>query len=224
MKAFTSHQVLGIFGAITVIAPVIGGSVSAAEKDQTAAVQTATPASSSIASPTPTPEKKASLPGADIKMGDKFKLGDFNYKILKAVSAGGVKRSFGKPLRAAEGATFVIVDYAVRNDGSKSETMWSNGFTILDSKGREFKTSSEVETAIELASSKGRSNLFSVQLEPGIARTLRAGFEIPKDALEEPLALVIPEKKFLGSKTAKVDLVVTKYTPQQGGKGGKKKP
>jgi hypothetical protein len=148
-------------------------------------------------------------------MGEAFKLGDFSYKILKAVSAGGVNRSYGQPLRAAEGAVFVIVDYLVRNDGKQSENMWSNNFTILDAKDRQFKTSSEVETALEPGSSKSRNNLFVTQLQPGVPRTLRAGFEIPKDALEQPLALLIPERKPFGPKTAKVDLVVTKYAPRK---------
>lgn len=184
---------------------------------QKPAVQTASaPQDSSSVAPTSSPiqkpdqEQASEAPRDDLKkMGEEFKIGDFSFNIVKAVAAGGITRSYEQPLKAAAGAVFVIVDYVIRNDGTESEQMWISGFKIEDAKGRKFSTSSEVETEVEMHS-KNRDDMFVKELHPGIARTLRAAFEIPKDLLAQPLVLIIPERGLFSTGSVKVDLVVTR--------------
>jgi hypothetical protein len=161
--------------------------------------------------PQPAPTASDDSSSSNIKMGQEFRQGDFSYKILKALAGQALTRSFQKPLRAAEGADFVVIYYTIRNDGKESLDRWVSGFKIQDAQGRQFATSSEVETEIEMQS-HNRNDLFVKELHPGVARTLKAGFEIPKELIAQPLTLLVPENGIFSSGMAKVDLVISKVT------------
>lgn len=153
-------------------------------------------------------EDPSPTPDATIAMGQEFKLGDFTYKVSKAFAVGGIERHFQSALRPAEGAVFVVVEYSIRNDGKESDNMWVSGFKIEDAKGRKFEPSSEVGTEIEMRSK--RNDMFVKQLQPGITRNLKEGFEIPLESLSASLALKISERGFFSTGVTKVNLVVTK--------------
>jgi len=106
--------------------------------------------------------------------------------------------------KAGPGATFVIVDYYIRNEGKKTETVLTDDFEIVDSQGRRFSPSSDATTTYMMLSDN--QDFIISQLQPGIAKATAQIFEVPTTELKAGLRLRIPEKGLLGAKEVFVDL------------------
>ena len=73
----------------------------------------------------------------------------------------------------------------------------------MDGKGREFRPSSDVNTALAADEDK---DLFLSELQPGIPRRMTVGFEVPESIPLSDFTLVVPEKGFFKSGKVRVRL------------------
>ena len=76
-------------------------------------------------------------------------------------------------------------------------------FCITDSKKRTFTPSSDLTTELVL---EHDADFLLKELQPGISKEAVQAFELPADAFDGNLMLVIPEKGFLSSGKAQVKL------------------
>lgn len=129
-------------------------------------------------------------------LNEPFRLGKFTYTVTGAEVLDTIGRGYGRK-KASDGASFIVVHYTIVNEGNKTETVMSDDFQIVDAKGRQFRPSSEANTAL-MMSGKDKDFILS-ELQPGIPKSMATAFEVPNTVLEAPFQLVIPEKGFLGT-------------------------
>ncbi len=142
---------------------------------------------------------------SETKVGDEFTLGDYTYKVIRwrVVDHLGNNVMQTKP---SAGAKFVILEYEITNNTNKTQTALTGDFKLRDAKGREFRTASKVESAL-LAGDLDNQDFLVSELQPGLKRTMRTGFEVPEDSTTAgTMMLVVPEKGFLGTKEVEVKL------------------
>jgi hypothetical protein len=191
------------FGGLCLI-----GSIVAA----TASKQAPPPASTATvpvtAAPAPTPEPVvAARPAPPAKkqpqLGEAFSLGEFQYVVKKVEITDTVGKSFSRK-KAGPGATYVIVRYTIRNDGKETATVLADDFKIVDSQSRQFRPSSEANTALTF-SEAGKDFILS-EVQPGLTREMATAFEVPSDVASGVFDLVIPEKGLLGTDEVRITL------------------
>ena len=136
------------------------------------------------------------------KLGQAFKLGDFTYTVKGVTTYAAIGTAFAEK-RASDGARFVVVTYAIRNEGNETATVLTDDFRIIDAQGREFRPSSDGNTALAMSGSK---DLLASELQPGIARNMATAFEMPETAAAGTFTLVIPEKGLLGTESVRITL------------------
>jgi hypothetical protein len=151
---------------------------------------------------TAVPEQKEA-PQKQLQLGERFQLGDFAYVVNKVTARKSVGGQFVNE-KASDGAIFLIVDYTIENLGRETETVLTDDFKIRDSQGRTFSPSSDANTA--LAMSGKSKDLIVSQLQPGLKKNMSTAFEVPEEAAKAGATLIIPEKGFLGSKSAEIAL------------------
>jgi hypothetical protein len=137
------------------------------------------------------------------RLNQDFQLGSFTYNVKSVEVAESVGSGFAAK-RAEEGVRFVLVKYAIRNDGDSTQTVLADDFRIVDAKGREFSPSSDANTA--LAMSGGNKDVLVSELQPGIKKNTVTAFELPEDAATGTFTLVIPEKGLLGAGSVRITL------------------
>ena len=137
------------------------------------------------------------------KLGQDFKLGDFTYNVKGVTSDIAVGNGFAEK-RASEGARFVVVEYTIVNESNATKTVLSNDFRMVDEKGREYRPSSEANTA--LAMSGHSKDLGLAEVQPGIKKKMTTAFEMPEASTNGAVTLVIPEKGFLGTGSVRIKL------------------
>jgi hypothetical protein len=171
-------------------------SLPAASANASASMQQA---SAALAEPSEAP------PPADRNktIGQRFVLGDFAYTVDGIEGSTSIGKSYGKK-EASEGAAFLIVDFTIENLGKETETVMTNDFKIVDANGRQFRSSSEGNTAL-MMSGAGKDFIIS-ELHPGIQKKMKTVFEVPISLLEQGMTLVIPEKGFGGNDEAHIQL------------------
>ena len=138
----------------------------------------------------------STTPDGQVGIGDEFTLGDYRYKISRTSDRSTVGNEFFKET-ASSGARFLIVNYTIENLTNESQTVMSDDFVLVDSKGRKFKPSSNANTA--LMTEDDDKDFILSELQPGIPRKMASVFEIPAGALSGSLTLEIPKKGFLSS-------------------------
>jgi hypothetical protein len=144
---------------------------------------------------------------ARVEVGTEFTLGDYSYTVDSVAVKSKIGRGYGKK-KASKGAAFVIIEYSIKNLGKETSTVLADDFELVDAKDRRFRSSSDLTTALIMAGNP--KDLFISELQPGLSREMTTGFEVPKDALDGELTLVVPEKGWLGSKKVSVALGVQK--------------
>ncbi len=137
-------------------------------------------------------------------VGQAFDLGDYSYKVIQWKTINQLGGQFMQT-RPSQGATFVILEYEITNNTNKTQTAMTGDFKLIDGRGREFRTASKVETALSMSDPNNQDFLVS-ELQPGLKRTMRTGFEVPVDAASGSLTLIIPEKGFMGRDEVRVKL------------------
>ena len=136
------------------------------------------------------------------KLGEDFKLGSFTYSVKSVEVVDEAGSGFAKK-KPSEGAQFVLVHFTIRNEGNATATVSTDDFKIVDAKGREFRPSSEANTALSM--SGGKDFLVS-ELQPGIKKNTVTAFELPEDSAKGVFTLVVPEKGFLGTGSVRITL------------------
>lgn len=155
--------------------------------------------------PAPAPPSRKDAPG----IGDFFTLGEFKYCITGVNTARRIgKNVFGEFIgeEATPGAVFVIISYTIENMGTESQTVLSDDFKIEDGRGRTFKPSSDANVAL-LMESDDKDFLLS-ELQPGLPRAMKQAFELPQQAIESPITVVVPEKGFWAAGIVRVQVSV----------------
>src|SRR5207247_4968255 len=81
--------------------------------------------------------KEAAGQSFRVKFNEEFKLGGYSYKIYPVRLSGGTGgRGFLYLEKPSTGATYVYVNYLIRNDGDTTAEMDSNDLRLLDADGR----------------------------------------------------------------------------------------
>jgi len=158
------------------------------------------------ATPT-TPKPATAKPDTGYALGKEFQLGDYKYKIISLDQRSQIgEELFGNFMgeKASSGASFVVVSYTIENCTKESQVVQADDFKLLDSQGRTFDTSSTVSTAL-LMTSEDKDFLLS-ELQPGIARQMQQGFELPDTALESEVTLIVPQKGFFSTGDARLNV------------------
>ena len=127
------------------------------------------------------PEKKM------YKLNETFTHGDFSYIFTKITKTQVIVGEYNSE-RASEGGKFIIVNFTEENLSKETKTLYTDRFSLLDGKGREFRPSSEGNTALAF-SSEDKDFLLS-EVQPGIKHKSAVVFEVPEDA--SGLILKIP--------------------------------
>lgn len=134
-------------------------------------------------------------------VGERFILGNFAYKINATEFTPSIGKTFGREV--SEGGIFYLIEFEIENVGQKTDVVLSSDFKIKDEQGRTFTPSSRATTALSMS---GLSDMMLSQLQPGIKKTSVTAFELPFNALEDDLYLVVPKKGLFSSGTVMVDL------------------
>ncbi len=186
-----------IFGII-IIAVIYHVYTNETEKHRSAAIPTGTKAAH-LQEEQVQPKRVV----AEFKVGETFSLGKFSYAIHEVKKRRCVGSRYIKHC-AQDRATLVVVDYSIRNDGKKTETIMADDFELHDEQGRVFQPSSRANTS--LAASDPSKDYIISQVQPGLLVSTKTIFEIPLDAWENGPRLRIPEKGLLGTGEAWVNL------------------
>ncbi len=125
-----------------------------------------------------------------VAAGERFELGDYAYTVddIGTASALGPEISRTEP---SGGAVFLLVEYRIENMTNETATALSGDFKLQDEEGREFRSSSEAETALAMMD---ETDFVISELQPGIEQEAIVAFEVPEESTEGPMTLVIPEK------------------------------
>jgi hypothetical protein len=152
-------------------------------------------------------------------VGESFSLGGFSYVIVSARKTGFIGSSdlegaivnaliqgFQKETGTSEpsdGSNFLVVRYRIKNEGKESAVVSTSDFKVLDSKGRQYTPSSDATA--HLVMNQDADFLLS-ELQPGIGRDGVQAFELPNDAFDGGLTLIVPEKGLFSSGEVRVRL------------------
>lgn len=184
---------MGCGGLIFLLAVI--GAITGQQATTTGGGGSSGASSGTATSPPPKPTSRK----ANLK--EPFKLGDFSYTVNSVSSRRSIGSGYTKE-SASEGATFLIVDFTIENLSNETKTVMTDDLKVVDAQSREFRPSSNANTALLMA---GKSKDFLVsEVQPGLKRKMQTGFEVPASILDAPWTLVVPEKGFLG--TGKVEL------------------
>ena len=138
----------------------------------------------------------------DHELDEEFKVGDYRYKLTSMVHVSEIEET-----HPTQGEVFVLVNYMIENCTKESQVVRAEDFKVIDSKGRVFKPSSKVETALVLYS---RSKDFMLaELQPGVPRQMTQGFELPRESLGSPVTVVVPKKGLFQRGEARVTTEIT---------------
>lgn len=75
---------------------------------------------------------------------------------------------------------FVVVDLVIYNNQKDAITVDGSSFKLIDNKNREFSTSNEGMTALQM--SEGHADGFLSKINPGLTTRIRFVFDVPGDA------------------------------------------
>ncbi|MDG1603836.1 DUF4352 domain-containing protein [Bacillus paranthracis] len=76
---------------------------------------------------------------------------------------------------------FKIVEVSITNNQKDAITVDANSFKLVDNQDREFKYSTQAQTAFDVGNG-GKSDFFLKQLNPGLTQTGKIIFDVPADA------------------------------------------
>jgi len=141
-------------------------------------------------------------PQRTFSLGEAFRLGSFSYQFTRVET----RRTLGNRMfqkQASAGAVFVLVHYTELNEGSETATVLSGTMELQDARNRTFRSSSEAMTTLAMS---GQNDLIASELQPGLQRDAVVAFELPEDAAQGQMTLVIPERGLFNTGQARVSL------------------
>ncbi|RXZ05066.1 DUF4352 domain-containing protein [Klebsiella pneumoniae] len=84
----------------------------------------------------------------------------------------------GKYLSEKAQGVFKIVEVSITNNQKDAITVDANSFKLVDNQDREFKYSTQAQTAFDVGNG-GKSDFFLKQLNPGLTQTGKIIFDVP---------------------------------------------
>lgn len=138
------------------------------------------------------------------RFGESLELGDYAYVVDQPRTETALGPSVART-EAGDGAVFIVVDYTIENMTKETQTALTGDFKLRDYQDREFRASSEAETAL---AQSGDADFVVSELQPGLSREATTAFRVPEDVLEHPITLVIPEKGLAGSGEVEIPFVL----------------
>ncbi|AJG73628.1 DUF4352 domain-containing protein (plasmid) [Bacillus thuringiensis] len=87
----------------------------------------------------------------------------------------------GEYLNEKAQGVFKVVEISITNNQKDAITVDANSFKLMDNQDREFKYSTQAQTAYDIGNG-GKSDFFLKQLNPGLTQTGKIIFDIPADA------------------------------------------
>ncbi|HEF1903605.1 TPA: DUF4352 domain-containing protein [Bacillus cereus] len=87
----------------------------------------------------------------------------------------------GEYLNEKAKGIFKVVEISITNNQKDAITVDANSFKLMDNQDREFKYSTQAQTAYDIGNS-GKSDFFLKQLNPGLTQTGKIIFDVPADA------------------------------------------
>ena len=189
--------IIGIFvGLFAVIAAIVGITDSFKPQKDRPEKSNATP------QPASQPAFQREKTSESYQIGHLFTLGEFTYRIVRMQREKAIGTSIYDVTQASPNASFIIIYFTIRNDSSETKVVLSDDFRLVDYKGRKFQPSSTATTRI--AMSTGNDWILR-ELQPGIDKAAATAFEVPDDAINSDLTLIVPKKGW-GNKSVKVRL------------------
>lgn len=121
-----------------------------------------------------TPASVSKTENTVYKMNEPFTIGDFKYTINRVDNMDYVGSQYN--LHKADG-TFAIISITVENTGKTASSISSGDFKIIDSQGREY--TSDMKAIIDYGVMMYQDNIFTKELQPGIATDGYVIFDVP---------------------------------------------
>ncbi|MBL3785591.1 DUF4352 domain-containing protein [Bacillus cereus group sp. MYBK77-1] len=87
----------------------------------------------------------------------------------------------GQYLSEKAQGVFKVVEISITNNQKDAITVDANSFKLVDNQDREFKYSTQAQTAFDVGNG-GKSDFFLKQLNPGLTQTGKIIFDVPADA------------------------------------------
>ncbi|MBE7122933.1 DUF4352 domain-containing protein [Bacillus cereus] len=87
----------------------------------------------------------------------------------------------GEYLQEKAQGVFKVVEITITNNQKDAITIDANSFKLVDNQDREFKYSTQAQTAFDIGNG-GKSDFFLKQLNPGLSQTGKIIFDVPADA------------------------------------------
>ena len=87
----------------------------------------------------------------------------------------------GQYLSEKAQGVFKVVEISITNNQKDAITVDANSFKLVDNQDREFKYSTQAQTAFDVGNG-GKSDFFLKQLNPGLTQTWKIIFDVPADA------------------------------------------
>ena len=149
-----------------------------------------------------------------------FKLGGYSYKVDDVRISGGTGNpGFLYREKPSPGATYIFVNYRIRNDGGMTTETDNNDLMLLDAQGHLYAADVRATGAIP-------SHLNPRQLHPGIFSNVLTIFEVPRSVAESRFTIIVPEKNVdeKGRRLAKVVVTYDAPSPTPTPKPDTKRP
>ncbi|MFJ7482941.1 DUF4352 domain-containing protein [Bacillus thuringiensis] len=86
----------------------------------------------------------------------------------------------GEYLNEKAKGIYKVVEISITNNQKDAITVDANSFKLMDNQDREFKYSTQAQTAYDIGNS-GKSDFFLKQLNPGLTQTGKIIFDVPAD-------------------------------------------
>ncbi|PFA80275.1 protein of unknown function [Bacillus sp. bc15] len=87
----------------------------------------------------------------------------------------------GEYLNEKAKGIYKVVEISITTNQKDAITVDANSFKLMDNQDREFKYSTQAQTAYDIGNS-GKSDFFLKQLNPGLTQTGKIIFDVPADA------------------------------------------
>lgn len=152
-----------------------GSSTSPATPGTSTSAPASADAAVAEASPPPAPPAPTSIPGSEASnpapKGTAYTVNNIETTVTGAKFTKKAKEKYFD-YTAGEGATLLIVDYSVKNTGTKPVTCMTYADSVTDAKGIKYDATSDCSMAIKSWALE--------QLNPGLNKKYQACFEVPE--------------------------------------------
>lgn len=127
------------------------------------------------------PKKKEEEPKKEEPKKELSKEGESSKVKITVGSVESVDSVGGDYLNEKAQGVFKVVEISITNNQKDAITVDANSFKLMDNQDREFKYSTQAQTAYDIGNS-GKSDFFLKQLNPGLTQTGKIIFDVPADA------------------------------------------